>query len=347
MSPLLGPPGRPWAAAAACPRFTSWVSLSLVATGDESTGWQRWVRQPQTVRWRLVLLQVHLWSGLGLAFYMCLISVTGSVLVYRNELYEAATPDPIVSTGSGPRLTDEELGEAARRAHQGFRVERLVRAVNPDEAVDVWLSRGEEGIHHLFDPRSGADLGSSPPLGIWLVSTLIELHDDLLAGPTGRRVNGLGAFGLLLVALTGLVIWWPGIERWRRSVMVRRGVGWKRFVWDLHSAVGFWSVGFMLLSAVSGLYLSNPNAVQALADWLEPLTDENAGYRLVDSALSWLAYLHFGRINGIGIPCTGPGFCDQSTKAVWAALGLAPAVMFVTGATMWWNRVLRPRSLRR
>jgi uncharacterized iron-regulated membrane protein len=52
--------------------------------------------------------------------------------------------------------------------------------------------------------------------------------------------------------------------------------------------------------------------------------------------------LHFGRIQGIGIPCSGPGLCDQATKAVWALFGLAPAAMVVTGAIMWWNRVLRP-----
>jgi hypothetical protein len=77
------------------------------------------------------------------------------------------------------------------------------------------------------------------------------------------------------------------------------------------------------------------------ADWLTPPTAENAGTRFVDSALYWLAYLHFGRINGIGIPCGGPGFCDQATKAVWAIGGALPAAMFVTGAIMWWNRVVR------
>jgi len=36
--------------------------------------------------------------------------------------------------------------------------------------------------------------------------------------------------------------------------------------------------------------------------------------------------------------------CDQATKAAWAFFGLAPAAMFLTGAIMWWNRVLRPRG---
>jgi uncharacterized iron-regulated membrane protein len=38
--------------------------------------------------------------------------------------------------------------------------------------------------------------------------------------------------------------------------------------------------------------------------------------------------------------------CNSITKAVWAAVGLVPPAMFVTGAFMWWNRVLRPKRVR-
>ena len=33
-------------------------------------------------------------------------------------------------------------------------------------------------------------------------------------------------------------------------------------------------------------------------------------------------------------------------KAFWAFVGLVPALMFVTGVVMWWNRVLRRRPIR-
>ncbi|MGA0807259.1 MAG: hypothetical protein ACO3PV_12180, partial [Pseudohongiellaceae bacterium] len=59
--------------------------------------------------------------------------------------------------------------------------------------------------------------------------------------------------------------------------------------------------------------------------------------------LYWLAFLRFGRLNGIALPCDGPGVCDQGFKALWSLFGLAPAVMAVTGVSMWWNRVLRRR----
>jgi uncharacterized iron-regulated membrane protein len=314
-----------------------------VSGGNQLTVWQRWVRQPQKIWLRRALFQVHLWSGIALGFYILMMSVTGSVLVYSNELFRAATSEPIVSKGPGTLLTDDQLAEAARHQYLGYQVVRITRARNLDQAVDVTLRRGDEVKHRMFDPRSGSDLGDSIPIGIWLVSKLLDLHDNLLAGPTGRKVNGVGALALLAVAMTGLAIWWPGIKTWRRSLTLHSGVGWKRFTWHSHSMIGFWSLGFMLVFGVSGAYLSFPQVFQDLADRLEPATAANAGLRIGDRVIYWLAFLHFGRVNGIGIPCGGPGLCDQTTKAIWAVFGLAPAAMFVTGAIMWWNRVLRPR----
>lgn len=318
-------------------------SLALVTASKPHTLWQRWLRRPQKIWFRRALFQVHLWSGIALGLYIFMISVTGSVLVYRNELYRAATPPPLVFTGSGPRLTDAQLTAAARRVYPDYRVVKIVRLLNLDQAVDIWLSRGDALKKRLFDPWTGRDLGDAVPTGIWLVSKLLDLHDNLLAGPTGRAVSGAGALALLLVAGTGLTIWWPGAKTWRRSLTLPRRLRGKRLVWHLHSMLGFWTLAGTLVFALSGFYLAFPDVVQDFADRLEPPTPLNAGFRIGDRVIYWLAYLHFGRICGIGIPCKGPGFCDQATKATWALFGLAPAVMFVTGAILWWTRVLRPR----
>jgi uncharacterized iron-regulated membrane protein len=316
-----------------------------VGGSNHLTVWQRWVRQPQKIWLRRALFQVHLWSGIAVGLYVFMISVTGSVLVFSNELFRAATPAPIISKSSDPRLSDIQLTQAATRQYPGYRVVKIGRALDPDEAVDVWLRRGNDIQRRLFDARTGSDMGKSVPTAIRLISILLDLHDNLLAGSTGREVNGAGALVVLVLAISGLAIWWPGVKTWRRSLSVHRGVGWKRFIWDLHSMIGFWSLGFILVFALSGLYLGIPQPFQDLADRLEPLTAANAGTRIGDRVIYWLAYLHFGRINGIGIPCGGPGLCDQTTKAIWALFGLTPAAMFVTAAIMWWNRVLRPRLL--
>jgi uncharacterized iron-regulated membrane protein len=294
-------------------------------------------------RVRQAVFQIHLWSGIGLGLYILFASVTGSILVYSNELFRAATPDPIVVTDSGTRLNDEQLKGAAARAYPEYTVLSITREANANQAVTVLLKSGTHRKSRLLNPYTGMDLGDSVPWGIWLVSRLIQLHDDLLAGRTGRRVNGAGALLLLVLALTGIVVWWPGVKTWRRNLTVHRNVGWRRFIWYLHSMIGFWSLGFLLLFGLSGAYLGNPQPFQDLADRIEPATATNAGLRTVDSIIYWLAYLHFGRVNGIGFLCSGPGFCDMATKFTWALFGLAPAAMFVTGAVMWWTRVVQKR----
>ena len=159
-------------------------NLLLVIGSNQPTVWQRWVRQPKTFWLRRALFQVHLLSGVAVGLYILMISVTGSVLVYSNELYTAATPEPIISQGSAPRLNDDQLAEAATRLYPGYRVVRIGRARNLDQAVDVWLRRGNAMKQRLLDPRSGSDLGGSVPTGIWLISKLVDLRDNLLAGRT-------------------------------------------------------------------------------------------------------------------------------------------------------------------
>jgi uncharacterized iron-regulated membrane protein len=82
--------------------------------------------------------------------------------------------------------------------------------------------------------------------------------------------------------------------------------------------------------AVSGIYLVFPHPFGTLVDFFEPLEPGSLAPRRGDIALEWLAKLHFGRFAGV------------KTKALWAFMGLIPPALFLTGALMWWNRVLRP-----
>jgi uncharacterized iron-regulated membrane protein len=53
-----------------------------------------------------------------------------------------------------------------------------------------------------------------------------------------------------------------------------------------------------------------------------------------DVIMAWVAPLHVGNFGGMGV------------RVAWLVLGLAPALLFVTGFIMWWTRVVRPRWAR-
>jgi uncharacterized iron-regulated membrane protein len=235
--------------------------------------WDRWLRQPQTLWIRKALLQVHLWAGIGLGIYVVVISLSGSLLVFRDELNSLASPA---------------------------------------------LQEGRP---------SSADA----PLIAWL----LDLHDNLLAGTTGRRVNAVAALGTLLVGVTGAVVWWPGIRNWRRNLTFDTHAPWRSLNWRLHGALGVWCLVFILMWGISGFHLGFPAPFSAAAAWLESLPDSNPARHMGDRVLYWLTYAHFGRFGG-RLPGCGET-CGLLLKTVWAIVGLVPLVLLATGVLIWWN----------
>ncbi len=296
----------------------------------DMNAWDKWRTRPQTLLLRKAIFQIHLWTGIGLGLYVLIMSVTGSALVFRREMARALARDTHIAAGPGTRMSEDELKQIAGRAYPDYEVSRVWLRKNPDQAVEIWLERRGKRMERLFNPYTGADLGDSLRIGFRFVLWLVDLHDNLLGGQTGRLVNAAGGIFTLLLGLTGVIIWWPGIDTWIRSLSFRWKTNPKGFNWTLHSALGFWTFAFFFMWAISGIYLSIPGKFNAIVDFLEPLNPSSRNLRFGDQVLLWLAQLHFGRFAGVWV------------KTIWTIVGLVPAALFVTGTLMWWKRVLKP-----
>jgi uncharacterized iron-regulated membrane protein len=293
----------------------------------------RWLRHPQSVWLRKALFQVHLWTGLILALYVLVMSLTGTLLIYRRELSKAFSFQPRIVAGPGPRMTADELRQVAERAHPGYQTNRVFESRNPNQPAEIWLERGPKRMQRLFNPFTGADLGDPLEVKFRVLLWLVDLHDNLLSGKTGHLANGVGGACVTLVCLSGIVIWWPGIDKWRRSLTIDWKANPRSFNWSLHSALGFWSLAFIFMWGISGIYLSWPSPFNGLVDYFD--SRHSTDVRFGDEFLAWLARLHFGR------------FPSLPLKLVWTVFGLVPVALLVTGALMWWNRVLGPWYKRR
>jgi len=290
-------------------------------------------RKPQSVWARRALFQVHLWVGIGAGLYVLMISLSGSAIVFRREIARVLWKRPTI-TRSGPLMTTEQLSAAAKKLYPRQTVVSVTND-NPDRAAIIELARttnaGERRRERVFDPYTGKDLGAVAPDEPAFLSWLVSLHDDLLVEHTGRIINGIGAILLLALCVSGAVIWWQGSSKWTRGLLIRWTAGWPRFNWDLHSAVGFWMFLLVLMWAVTGSYLTFPNVWVAAIDAVRPPVPNSSEQSLADAVTAWLARVHFGRAYG------------TTVKWVYTILGLAPAVLFITGGIMWWNRVLRKK----
>ncbi len=48
--------------------------------------WQRWLHHPERLWLHKTLFQIHYAAGLGIGLFVLVVSMLGSIIVYRNEL---------------------------------------------------------------------------------------------------------------------------------------------------------------------------------------------------------------------------------------------------------------------
>ncbi len=181
----------------------------------------------------------------------------------------------------------------------------------------------------------------------WL-SWLGKLHGSLLMDSSaGMTANAIGGFLIAALCLTGIIVWWPGLGSWRRALAISANMGWKRFVFDLHGAVGFWSFAVLFMWGLTGGYFVFPDPFRAVIGFFTPITFSpafRAAARGVVTRrpplplglqiLRGFSYAHYGNFGGWAV------------KVLWVILGLAPAILFSTALLMWWSRVLVPAVCR-
>ena len=72
-----------------------------------------------------------------------LISVSGSAIVFRNELYGAFSVGPKIVAMSGPRLSKDALKKAVQQTWPGYSISYIFDSKRPNEATEVWLGQEE------------------------------------------------------------------------------------------------------------------------------------------------------------------------------------------------------------
>jgi len=205
---------------------------------------------------RSILLLVHRWTGLLLAVYAVVIGLTGSVLVYHEEL--AAVLRPAVQGGAVPAAITTSPDEAlalTRRQLPGWQPLSVTWPHEHNPHFSLYCLKGREARIAFVRADAAQWVGAIDPRADF-VGWVEALHANLLVPRTGRLVNGYAAVLTMVLVLTGLVVWWPVRAQWRTWVRLSGRRSWWRVPWDLHHALGVAAAGFLLVLAFTGAYFT-------------------------------------------------------------------------------------------
>jgi uncharacterized iron-regulated membrane protein len=173
------------------------------------------------------------------------LAVTGGALVYKEAYWRLVYPE---LRAPAPALTAVDHAAAFAAARDRFgEVLRTVKLPEPGvPAYHLYLADGEAflavGDHHLIDRWRPLER----PMGL-----LFDLHAHLMAGEAGERVGGVVALLGVLLAATGLVLWWPARRRFSARNLAPRDLS-RRALLLLHRDIGALASPVLLLVLLTG-----------------------------------------------------------------------------------------------
>lgn len=218
----------------------------------EYTGASLYLHTPFRSPTRKLIFALHKWVGAIVALYLLVMSLTGVSLVFKDEFEDILCPPPTVAAGE-KRVSFEALIEATQKKYVGYNVTGIICPRLSTKPIQIFARNDKDKKVALnADPYTGEIIG--PRKENETLEFLADLHHNLLNGKTGRTVNGIGALCLFLLVVTGAVVWWRGIKDWTTGFRFSWKGNFRRINWNLHSAVGAWTLPLLLIWSISGFY---------------------------------------------------------------------------------------------
>lgn len=221
------------------------------------------------------LLWSHRWLGIIVGLHFVLLGLSGSYLVYADELDALLKPHLMKSSGASQSFN---LTKTIASAQVGLKTDK--------PPMRVQIAPRESGFNHkltfnipegdqkrrfitAYVDSANLEFKGEENFRKTLRGFLFIFHHDLFSGRTGRTIIAVSGVLSLVLLIGGLYLWWPrGGKTFRRVLTYNRKKNFLGLNIELHKLSGFYSLVLMLVVTFSGVFLARP-------DWFT--TKENGG----------------------------------------------------------------------
>jgi len=213
---------------------------------------------------------LHLWLGLISGLIITIVSITGCIFVFEEELFNVFHRDLVYIKAAEKPLPLYVLEENAQQAlPKGEKINLL--EVKSDQYAYVFsaskVNKKSKSIFYLDQVAYNKDVYINQFTGKvnGVVNRKYEFfrlvrmtHQFLLLNrQIGSLIVGSSVLMFLIIILTGFVIWLPKkLKNLKQRLTVKWNAKFKRLNWDLHSTFGFYVIPFALIIVVTGLVWS-------------------------------------------------------------------------------------------
>lgn len=214
---------------------------------------------------RKFLLKLHLWLSLPLGIIITLICLSGATLVFKNEIRNALGMPKVVAPHGKSRKDGKTASLQQEKATVSHQCSPNGCSQCPSKEVchpsasgkDDASAKSNEAVKEKTSV-GGKSSSKDTPYGTTtkrdFFSYVTKFHTGLLMGSVGKLIVTYTTLFFVFILLSGIFIFLPGNgKQLRQRFKVEWGKGAKRRLFDLHVSLGWWTLLWLLLLAVTGL----------------------------------------------------------------------------------------------
>lgn len=222
-----------------------------------------------------IITWLHLWLGLVSGIIVVIVSVTGCLFVFQQEITNVARRDVLFIQPPERAQATLSLTELQQKAQAALGQEAPIGYITtykrPQRAWEFmsYLPGDPEALTYpgsikvyksvFLNPYTGSITGEVDYKKDFFM-IVKAIHWSLyLSDAIGQPIVGWATLIFVILLITGIIMWWP--KKWNKknvdnSFKVRWKARFKRLNYDLHNVLGFYTFIIALILGLTGLVWS-------------------------------------------------------------------------------------------
>lgn len=275
----------------------------------------------------------HVYLGIIAGLIVSIVGVTGSVLVFRDEIDLALNPELFTVQAEIKKIPLEEMIPLIRARYPELDFSYVSLTTDtPSSTYFTFDNTAKQTVY--FNPYT-ADICGKRLIGSSFTDWIVRIHRTLLIPVVGRYVVGIASLILLILTITGLRLWIP--KKWgqlKSMLTVNFKASLKRQNYDWHNVLGFYTSPVVAVLSLTGfcitfsvvvvplLFILNGQAPQGVAKLLNTRSQYIPGVQPLTApeiAVVGKKHLPDATLQAIRVPTDSTGAYQLSYQTAYIA----------------------------
>ncbi|KFF09359.1 PepSY-associated TM helix domain-containing protein [Chryseobacterium luteum] len=218
--------------------------------------------------------RLHLWLGLSVGIIVFIVSLTGTLYVFKDEIQNSLRKKAIyVQEATATPLSINILKEKVSiELNEKYPLSTVEISLDKNKSYRfLYYEKNKKGWNYFEETKINKLVYVNQYTGKILAvydekynffNILKAIHWSLLLNSEwGKYVTGIPTVLFIFMLITGIILWWPKNKKARKGrfwFSWENVKTWKRRNYDLHNVLGFYSSFFALFISITGIYFAYP-----------------------------------------------------------------------------------------